>query len=76
MAVTMMPQVGFYRNMGETASHIATGWTNDAFCGTPPAIKGIGWMFGANNTVFSGITEICPECQDAYREIAEACAAR
>lgn len=69
--VTRMPAVGFYRNMSEVASHIATGWKSDAFCGSRPAMRDIGWMFGANNTVFSGITEICSECQEAYREIAE-----
>jgi hypothetical protein len=71
MRTQQMPQVGYFRNMSETESHLATGWTAEALCGARPTMKGIGWMFGADNAVFSGIIDVCRECQDANREIAE-----
>lgn len=69
-------KVGYYRNMSETESHLATGWQDQAFCGAKPIMREIGWMFGADNTVFSGITEICSECQQSYGSLMNALARR
>jgi hypothetical protein len=70
-AATQMPQVGYFRNMSEIESHLATGWKAEALCGARPTMRDIGWMFGADNAVYSGITSVCPDCQGANREIAE-----
>ena len=69
-------RVGFYRNMSETESHLVTGWQDQAFCGAQPTMRDIGWMFGADNTVFSGITEVCSECQESHRSLMDALARR
>lgn len=69
-ATTQQPaRVGYYRNMSETESHLATGWKDQAFCGARPIMREIGWMFGADNAVFSGITEVCSECQESRRSL-------
>lgn len=75
-ATQQAARVGYYRDMNETESHLATGWTDQAFCGARPIMREIGWMFGADNAVFSGITEVCSECRESHRSLMDALARR
>lgn len=73
MATTQaLPTMGYFRNTGDEAYHLAADWPSLAMCGSAPALRGIGWTLGIPYGAFvAGDLAICPECQDAYRALAE-----
>jgi hypothetical protein len=71
----MAAPIMFVRDSSDVDSHIATGWADQAFCGSKPYLKDIGWVHGADNTVFSGVT-VCEDCRTAYGSLMQNLAAR
>lgn len=71
-----LPSMGYFRNTGDPVHHLAADWLAVAMCGTAPALRGIGWTLGIPYGSFVvGRIEICTECQEAYRALAETLAA-
>ena len=62
--IAIAQRIMFVRNTGETESHIAFGWTNEAMCGARPVMREIGWTLGIEAQTPDH--PICQNCREAY----------